>query len=162
MKFLKGMVVGALVALTFASGVVAQITGLLPTSYSGNEVWSIAIGGPGGPSTFASTASMRNSTGVQLATLAAPLAVPSTTANVCITAQPAGAANLTLPTPAFDGQIFEAINCTTGAFATNVFSIVPAAGQTLLGGNIALTTLAAGASRELRYVLSTNTWYPLR
>jgi hypothetical protein len=59
-------------------------------------------------------------------------------------------------------MIVQVVNGTTSNFATNVFSIVPASGQTLTGGNIALTTLAAGASRELRYVAATTTWYPMR
>lgn len=158
------MVGAALAALTFTAGALwAQQ--LVPTSFNGSESWSVALQGPGGTSEFVNTSMVRNSTGVLLSTLAAPLTLPSnpaSVANLCITAQPASGANITLPAVPFDGQIFEAINCTTGAFATNVFSIVPAAGQTLLGGNIALTTLAAGTSRELRYALSTNTWYPLR
>ena len=135
---------------------------LAPTSFSGNESWVVAVQGPGGTSEFVTTGIMQNSQGIVTQTLAAPFTMSSNQADLCITAQPASGANITLPASPFNGQIFEVINCTASAFATNVFSIVPNTGQTLLGGNIALTTLAAGASRELRYVLSTNTWYPLR
>ena len=155
------MLVGvALATLAFAAW--GQVTGLLPTSFNGNESWQVALQGPGGTSEYVTTGIMQNSQGIATSTLAAPLTMSASTADLCITAQPAGSANVTLPANPFNGQIVEVINCTTSNFAVNVFSIVPNTGQTLLGGNIPLTTLAAGASRELRYVLSTNTWYPLR
>lgn len=161
MRSVRAWMVGAAIAaLAFTTGVVAQqITSL---TLSGNEAIVAAQGGPGGSSIFVTTAQLRNTTGVTLSTLAAPLTLTPLTADLCITAQPASAANITLPATPFDGEIFEVINCTTSAFATNVFSVAPNTGQTLLGGNIALTTLAAGASKELRYVLSTTTWYPMR
>lgn len=162
MKKYRALLAGvALATLAFASGFVWGQTTIVPTALSDNETWQVG-NGAGGPSYFVTSGIMRNSVGVVLSTLAAPLAFPNGKGNLCITAQPAAAANITLPTTPTDGQIFEAINCTASNFATNAFSIVPSGSQTLLGGNIALTTLAAGASRELRYVLSTNTWYPLR
>jgi hypothetical protein len=106
---------------------------------------------------------MMNSTqSVATNTGAAAFTMTNQQSDIILTAQPAAAANITLPATPYNGQIVEVINGTTSAFATNVFSIVPNTGQTISGGNIALTTLAAGASKELRYVAATTTWYPVR
>lgn len=156
------MMVGAAFAALATAGAVWAQTTLVSNTFTDNETWAVAVGGPGGPSTFINLGAVRNTQGIVQSTLAAPFQMPNNKSDICITAQPASAANVTLPAAPTDGMIFEAINCTTSAFVTNVFSIVPSGSQTLLGGNIALTTLAAGASRELRYVLATNTWYPIR
>lgn len=135
---------------------------IVPGQLSGNECWN-AGQGPGGPSTgFVCTFMMNSTQSVTLSTGAAPQTMTNQQSDIIFTAQPAAAANVTLPAAPYNGQIVEVVNGTVSNFATNVFSIVPNTGQTLVGGNIALTTLAAGASKELRYVASTNSWYPLR
>jgi hypothetical protein len=105
---------------------------------------------------------LNNTQGVALNTGASAFTVGPTVSDIILTAQPVAAANISTPILPLNGQILEVINGTTSAFATNVFSIIPSGSQTIQGGSIALTTLGAGASRELRYVLSTNTWYPVR
>jgi hypothetical protein len=152
------IVVGALCALT--SPVWAQPVG--QSTLSGNECWN-AGQGPGGPSTgFVCAYMTRNSQGI----FPTPGSVGSFTmtpqqSDVVFTAQPIAQTITLTPTP-IDGQIVEFVNGTVAAFVTNVITVAPSAGQTLVGGNITLTTLAAGASRELRYSAATNSWYPLR
>jgi len=154
--FLAGAVIAAL-----ASAASAQPVTIF--NLTGNECWN-AGNGPGGPSAgFVCAYATRGTIGTVLNNGANPVTMNMNQSNLVLTAQPAAAANITLPpSPVPDGMVVEIINGTTGAFATNVFSIVPNTGQTLLGGNIALTTLAAGASKELRYSVTTNTWYPVR
>lgn len=157
-SFLAGAALTAL-ALT------ALAQQLAPGSFTGTETWVVALGGPGGTSEFVNTAMMRNTQGILTFAGGSAITMNNNSADVCLTAQPAAAANITLPPNPFDGQVVEVINCTTSNFATNVFSILANSGganATLLGGSIALTTLGAGASRELRYSLVTNTWYTLR
>ena len=154
-----------LAALAFGAGALAQTTGLFPTSFTGNETWSVALNGPGSQSEYVTSAMVRNTQGVTTNALTGAITLGNLQADLIITAQPASGANISLPPSPFDGQIVEVVNGTASAFATNVFSIIAnsnGANATLVGGSIALTTLAAGASKELRYVLSTNSWYPLR
>ena len=147
-------ILGALAALLLTAQAAPNITG--------QECWN-AGQGSGGPSAgYLCTFMVQNSQGVLTTALTAPMTMSQSASDIIITAQPAAAANITLPPSPLNGQIVEVVNGTTAAFATNVFSIVPSGSQTIVGGNIALTTLAAGASKELRYVQATNTWYPLR
>jgi len=157
---MKNLLMG-LVGLGLVVGL-ATAQPLGPTSLTGNEVVSMAIGGPGGPSIFVSTGMLRNSTGYTTTTVTTGVTIPNNTNRYIITAQPS-AATITLPiSPVFDGSMIEVVNGTASAFSTNVVNIAPNTGQTLVGGNIAITTLAAGASVELIYSLSNNTWYRVR
>jgi len=152
--------VGAAVAALTAAIVYGQQ--LVPTTLTGNEVATFAIGGPGGPSTFVSVAQLRNSTGYILNAVTASLTIPNNTNRFIITAQPAVATILLPVSPVFDGSMIEVINGMAAAFVTNAVTIQPNTGQTLVGGNVTITTLAAGASVEFQYSLSNNTWYRLR
>lgn len=135
---------------------------LVSTTLTGNEVLTAGLGGPGGEALFVPVSQLRNADGYVLATVSGSLTIPSNTRRYIITAQPA-VATISLPaSPVFDGSAIEVVNGTAAAFATNAVTINPNTGQTLIGGNIPITTLAAGASVEVQYSLSNNTWYRLR
>lgn len=156
----KALVAGAIIALAGVGFVAAQQ--LTTTTFSGNETWTVAVGGIGGQSQSVTMGQVRNSTGYTLNPVAGSLTIPNNTNRFIITAQPA-VATISLPlSPVFDGQMIEVVNGTASAFAANAVTVQPSAGQTLIGGNVTITTLAAGASTEFQYSLSNNTWYKLR
>lgn len=157
----RALMAGVVIAALASIGVLwAQ--GVTPTTLNGNEVIVAAIGGPGGPSTFVSTGQLRNSTGYVTTTVTGSTTIPNNTNRYIITAQPS-VATVSLPaSPVFDGSMIEVVNGTAAAFATNAVTVNPNTGQTLVGGNITITTLAAGASVEVIYSLPNNTWYRVR
>lgn len=106
---------------------------------------------------------LRNSTGYVTTTVSGSTTIPSTINRFIITAQPS-AATLTLPATSSipDGQMIEVVNGTASAFATNAVSIAPNSGQTIVGGNVSITTLAAKSSVELQFSAGNTTWYQLR
>jgi hypothetical protein len=161
MRWGKALAGAAVLAALATAAVIGQP--LTPTTLTGNEAIVAATGGPGGPSTFVTVNQLRNATGyVATATCCATVTIPNTVSRFIITAQPA-AGTLSLPaSPVFDGSIIEVINGTASAFATNAVTVNPNTGQTLVGGNITITTLGAGASIEVTYSLSNNTWYRVR
>ena len=163
MTRLKLMLSGAVIAALGGLAGYGWAQTIAVFNATGNECWNASAGGPGGPSAgYICTFLTRNSEGTSTSTGAAAQTLTYQTSSLILTAQPASGANITLPSPAPDGMVVEVINGTTGAFSANVFSVVPNSGQTLVGGNVALTTLAAGTSREFRFVAATNTWYPIR
>lgn len=148
----------AIATLTIALAVAQPVT---QNTLSGSECWS-AGQGPGGPSTFICANLLRNTVGMFLTPGAATLQLTPAQSSVIFTAQPP-TMTITLPaSPVPDGMMVELVNGTAAAFATNVLTVTVGGSQTLIGGNILLTTLAAGTSREIRYSLGTNTWYPAR
>lgn len=159
MTKLKTFLLGAVIA-ALAGYALAQTVG--QNNLSGNECWN-AGQGPGGPSTgFVCSNMLQSSQSVATNTGASSFTIGNNVATTIITAQPA-TGTITLPaSPVINGAIVEVVNGTTSAFATNVVNVVPNTGQTLNGGNVAITTLAAKASVEFRYVLSNNTWYQIR
>jgi hypothetical protein len=131
---------------------------------TGNEAWSIAVGGPGGPSIFTTVSQIRNTTGyvtIAGASVTGTVTIPVNVNRYIITTQPS-VATIQLPSAPFDGQMAEVVNGTASAFSTNAVTLNPNTGQTLIGGNITLTTLAAGSSVEVQYSLANTTWYRLR
>ncbi len=66
---------------------------------------------------------------------------------------------MNLPPLPYDGEIFEIINGSGGAFTQ--CTVAATDGATIV--NTATTgALAAGASTEWRYVLATTSWYRMR
>jgi hypothetical protein len=156
---MKRLLLATICAVGLLAPAVAQT--IVPGQLSGNECWN-AGQGPGGPSTGFLCTFMLNSTQTVTATAGATsFTLTNQQSDIIFTAQPA-AITITLPAAPYNGQIVEFINGTVSNFVTNVITVQPNTGQTLVGGNITLTTLAAGASRELRYVSSTTSWYPVR
>lgn len=153
--FLAGAVIAALSTFAFAQ-TIGQGT------ISGNECWN-AGQGPGGTTVgFVCANTLTSVQNTTTNTGAASFTIANNVATTILTAQPA-VSTITLPaSPVSNGAIVEIVNGTTAAFATNVVTVAPNSGQTLLGGNITITTLAAHASVEFRFNLSNNTWYQLR
>jgi len=162
-KFLLGL---ALVGVLSAPPAFAQ--SIVPNSLTGNECWT-AGQGPSGPSSFVCATGMRNATGYQLIT-----PTPSGTytpspavSNILLNGQPAASTVVTTPVSTstallYDGALFSVCNTTSGAFAANTTTIVAATGQTINGGTITITTLAAFTCVELQYVLASTTWYRIQ
>lgn len=154
--------VGGLCTPALAQSVIYQ-------DLSGNECWN-AGQGPGGPSQWLCSDVLRNSRQIVATTIAASATFGTTAAlaalryggNLVITAQPL-AATLTLPpNPVQDGAIAGVCNPTAGAFATNVVTLAPNTGQTLTGGNITLTTLAATTCVYVQFNRPNTTWFRLQ
>lgn len=126
---------------------------------TGNEVIVAAQGGPGGPSIFVTTGQLRNgmnmtttaTTSGTIAVTAAQSGLVSTAASVSLTVD--------LPPQPFDGQTFEWVNGSGGAFTAG--TVATTDGSTIVNGT-AMGTAGAGTSKEWRYVLSTNSWYAMR
>lgn len=160
MTKLRALLAGALVALAFAGGIAsAQL--ITSRSLTGSEVVSMATGGPGGPSIFVPSAQLRNSTGV--ATTALTTGTLSTLTNTfgstLISTTASVSLTVNLPANPWDGEIFEWVNGTAGAFTAGTIAVTD--GSTIVGST-ATGALAASASVEFRYVLSTNSWYKVR
>lgn len=155
---LKMMLVGAALA-ALATVAWGQVSSLFPTSFTGNETWQVAVQGPGGTSEFVTTAMLRNTTGVTTtAQTSGTLVLTSATSNLISTA---ASVSLTvdLPPKPFDGQIFEWLNGSGGAFTAGTIAVTD--GSTIVNGSTT-GTLAAGASKEWRYSLATTSWYAMR
>jgi len=144
-----------------ATAVLAQA--ITSRSLTGLEAWQVGTGGPGGPSIFVTSAQMRNSQGTittaQTSGTLSPVLTTST-ASLISTAAAGGTVVVQLPPSPFDGEIFEWVNGSAGAFTTGN-TVTTTDGSTIQGSNATLA-LAAAASIEFRYSLTTNTWYKLR
>ena len=155
----KLLLIGLLTVATTA--VLAQA--ITSRSLTGLEAWQVGTGGPGGPSIFVTSAQMRNSQGTittaQTSGTLSPVLTTST-ASLISTAAAGGTVVVQLPPSPFDGEIFEWVNGSAGAFTTGN-TVTTTDGSTIQGSNATLA-LAAAASIEFRYSLTTNTWYKLR
>lgn len=148
----------------FASPVSAQ--SVVQDNLSGNEAWS-AGQGPGGTSSFVSSNVIRNSWAKVPTTVAASVTIGVSTGltplrwggNLIITAQPLAATITLPPNPVQDGALVGVCNPTAAAFATNVVTLAANTGQTLTGGAITLTTLAATTCVRVQFHRATTTWY---
>lgn len=161
MAKLRTLLVGAAIAaLAFGGGLLAQ--GVVQSTLTGSECWN-AGQGPGGPTAgFVCSNLVTSVQAVATNSGAASFTIGNNVATTILTAQPA-VSTITLPaSPVSNGAIAEIVNGTASAFSTNAVTVAPNSGQTLLGGNITITTLAAHASVEFRYNLANTTWYQLR
>jgi hypothetical protein len=157
----KLLLVSTLVA--FLAGAAGYVFGQAISSrtLTGNEAWQVAIGGPGGSSIFTTIAQARNAQGVTTtATTSGTLVMTTNTATLISTAAAGGAMVVDLPPTPFDGEIFEWVNGSAGAFTTGN-TVATTDGSTIQGSNATLA-LAAASSIEFRYSIGTNTWYKLR
>lgn len=150
-------IAGALVALAFAGGVVAQQ--LASRTLTGNEVIVAALGGPGGSSQFVPVAQLRNAQGVATTALTTGTLVTTTLTATLVSTAASVSLTVDLPPLPYDGEVFEWVNGASGAFTAG--TIAQTDGSTIQGSTAA-STLAAGGSIEFRYVLATNTWYRMR
>ncbi|MBA0089297.1 MAG: hypothetical protein HRJ53_30265 [Acidobacteria bacterium Pan2503] len=137
------------------------ISGLASQSLTGNESWVVSVGGPQGtPGFYVTAAQFRNSTGVLTTAVTSGTITTTTTIGALIFTAAAAGVTVNLPPTPFDGQIFEVVNGTAASAFTGTNIVAVTDGSTIVGNSIG--TLAAGASKEWRYVLATNTWYAMR
>lgn len=154
----RALLAGALVALALAGGALAQI-GLTNRTMSGSEVVTMAQGGPGGPSIFAPSSQLRNATGLTTTALTSGTLVLTTATGTLVSTAASASLAVTLPPLPWDGEIFEWVNGSGGAFTGA--TVTTSDGSTLVN-NTSFATLAAGSSVEFRYALSTTSWYRVR
>ena len=149
----------AIAALGFATGTWAQVN-LTNRSMSGLETWSVSQGGPGGPSIFTTSGQMRNSQGVTTTALTSgTLATLTTTTASLVSTAASVSLTVNLPATPFDGEIFEWVNGSGGAFTAGTIAVTDGSTTVNFG---TIGALAAGSSVEYRYVLSTTSWYRIR
>jgi len=158
MTKLRTLLVGALLALAFIGGVIAQ-TGLTSRTLSGNEAWQ-AGEGIGGSSFFLTSGQIRNSQGVATTAVTSGTlsTITNTTGSVIFTAASVST-TVNLPTLPWDGEIMEIVNGSAGAFTQ--CTVAATDGSTIVNGAVT-GALGTGTSAEWRYVLSTNSWYKMR
>lgn len=154
--------VGGLAAPASAQSVIYQ-------DLTGNECWS-AGRGPGGPSAYLCADVLRDSNQIVATTVAASITLGSSAGvtqlryggNLAITAQPLAATITLPPNPIPDGTVVGVCNPTASPFATNVVTVAANTGQTLTGGSIAITNLAAVTCVQVQFNRPTTTWYRIR
>lgn len=126
---------------------------------SGNECWA-AGQGPGGPAAYLCTNIVRN--GSAFSTFSGSGAVVTTASPTNSTLFWVGTApttwTITLPTPAFDGEI---VTVGTDTTLTTLVTVNPASGQTM-DGTFNAQTITAPASVEFQFSFPTLKWYRLR
>jgi hypothetical protein len=153
----KYLLAGALLA--FAGPALAQQA----TNVSGNECWN-AGQGPGGPSTGALCLNMvRN--GQAFTTFSGSGAQTTTATQNNATMMWTGTAPttwaITLPNPAFDGEIIEISTDTTLTTNVTVTAGTTPQNQTLAAA-YSSQTISAGASVEFRFSYPALKWWRLR
>jgi hypothetical protein len=159
MTKLRALLAGAVIAALGLFAGIALSQQLTSRTLTGNEAWAVGIGGPQGPSLFITTAQSRNSQGVlNTALTSGSLVLTTNTATLVSTAASASLA-VTLPSLPFDGEIFEWVNGSGGAFTGA--TVTTTDGSTLVN-NTTFATLGAGSSVEFRYLIATNSWYRIR
>lgn len=136
---------------------------------TGNETWQ-AGQGPGGPGAYITSGMVRGGTNGGLVVIGGNFTIGATDSttgmseggNILLAAQPAAATITLPPNPVVNGAVIGICNTTAGAFATNVVTLAPSSGQTLSGGNITLTTLAALTCVRVQFNRPNTTWYRIQ
>jgi hypothetical protein len=156
---LKYKVLLALALVALAAFAAAQTLG--SRSLTGNEVVQVAVGGPGGTSIFVPTAQLRGGSNPVTTAQTTGTLSPVLTNAVGLLVSTAASTSVTvqLPPQPYDGQAFVWVNGSAGAFTAGTLAT---ADGSAIQGSTAAGTLAAGASVQYVYVLSTNTWYKAR
>jgi hypothetical protein len=149
-----GLVVGALLALAIpSSGQVVQ------NQVTGNEVW-VAGQGPGGAGNFLNIGGVSNRAAMTL--VSGSGAATTTMTQAQSTLMWTGAAPttwaVTLPSPAYDGQI---VTLGTDTTLTTMVTVTAGSGQTL-SATYNSQTLTAVTSVEFQYTNATTKWFRLR
>lgn len=156
------LIAGAILALALAGGAIAQQ--LTFYNLTGAETFVVSIGGIGGQSTYATINQVRNSSGHQLVATGTTVAsAPTNAVGNLIATGAITTWNVTLPNPAFDGEVFSVVNGTGSSFSSNttVTATTTPQNQTL-AQTYSSQTLSAGASAEWQYDYATLTWYRMR
>jgi hypothetical protein len=165
-RFMPRIALGSLVALGLLAGgylAFAQVSQITSRTLSGSEVVVVANSGPGGASFFAPTGQLRNAQNTITSAATSGTVSSLTNTNVASfisTAACGGAMTVNLPATPWDGEIFEWVNGSGGAFTTGCV-VATTDGSSIVNG-AGVTTLGAGVSTEWRYSLGTNSWYRMR
>lgn len=158
-KWVVAFFLGLIAATAIAQSVVQD-------DLTGNETWQ-AGQGPGGPGSFITSGMVRGSRNGGLVVIGGSFTIGATdsTSNmndggtILLAAQPAAATITLPPNPVVNGSVVSICNTTAAPFATNVVTLAPNTGQTLSGGNITLTTLAALTCVKVQFNRGNTTWY---
>ena len=149
-----GLVVGALVALAIPSS--AQV---VQNNVTGNEVW-VAGQGPGGPGNFLNIGGVSNRAAITLVSGsgAATTAMTQAQSTLMWTGAAPTTWAVTLPSPAYDGQI---VTLGTDTTLTTMVTVTAGSGHTL-SATYNSQTLTAVTSVEFQFVFSSLKWFRLR
>jgi len=146
--------VGALVALAIPSS--AQV---VQNNVTGNEVW-VAGQGPGGPGNFLNIGGVSNRAAITLVSGsgAATTAMTQAQSTLMWTGAAPTTWAVTLPSPAYDGQI---VTLGTDTTLTTMVTVTAGSGHTL-SATYNSQTLTAVTSVEFQFVFSSLKWFRLR
>jgi hypothetical protein len=147
----------ALAVAAFAAPALAQP--VTQNNVSGQECWN-AGQGPGGPGSFLCINLVRNGTALQTFSGAGAQTFTATQANSTLywTGTAPTTWTITLPSPAFDGEI---VSVATNTTLTTLVTVNAGAGQTL-DGTFNAQTIAANTSVEFQFNFAGLKWYRLR
>ena len=154
------MLIGVVLVAALATWAIAQVSGLISTTLTGNEVVVAAVGGPGGPSFFVPTGQLRNASGMKTFSGSGAQTyqmLPSDSTLFWIGAAPT-TWTITTPVAPYDGQILQLATDTT---LTTLVTLTPATGQTLQAA-FSSQTVTAGTSLEWQYTIATTKWQRVR
>jgi hypothetical protein len=147
----------ALAVAAFAAPALAQP--VTQNNVTGNECWQVGQG-PGGPGQYFCINLSRNGTAFATFSGAGAQTFTATTANS--TLYWVGTApttwTITLPSPAFDGEI---VTVATDTTLTTLVTVNPASGQTM-DGTYNAQTITAFNSVEFQFSFAALKWYRLR
>lgn len=145
---------GALVALAIPSS--AQV---VQNNVTGNEVW-VAGQGPGGPGNFLNIGGVSNRAAITLVSGsgAATTAMTQAQSTLMWTGAAPTTWAVTLPSPAYDGQI---VTLGTDTTLTTMVTVTAGSGHTL-SATYNSQTLTAVTSVEFQFVFSSLKWFRLR
>jgi hypothetical protein len=153
------LAVGALFALTWA----ALAQPVTQNNLSGNECWS-AGQGPGGSSSFLCVNLVRN--GSALTTFSGSGAFTTAGTQATSTYMWVGTApttwTITLPNPAFDGEIVQVATDTLLTTLVTVQSSTTPQNQVVLAPTFSAQTIAANASVEWQFNFANLRWIKIR
>lgn len=144
-----------LAGLLFAALAFAQT--VVQTTITGNEVW-VAGQGPGGPGNYIGIDTVRN--GQRLITTSGSGAATSTATGGTLywTSTAPTTWTVTLPSPAFAGEM---VRLGTDTTLTSMVTVAAGAGQSL-DFTYSGVTLTAGTSVLFQYRAANTTWYRLQ
>lgn len=147
-------------AILLGLGGLAAAQPITQQDVTGNECWN-AGQGPGGPTAgFVCMNVTRNGTAMQIFSGSGTVNTTLTQANSTVywhsTAPTAW--NITLPSPAFDGEV---VSVATDTTLTTMVTITAGSGQSL-SSTYNAQTLSANTSVEWQYSRGTTTWYRVR
>jgi len=152
---------GALLALALGIGVgfYAQGQPVTQQSISGNECWN-AGQGPGGPSQFLCINQVRNGAALTIFSGSGAQTFTATQANSTLfwSGTAPTTWTITLPSPAFDGEI---ISVGTDTTLTTLVTVNAGTGQTM-NGTFTSQTISANTSVEFQFNASGAKWYRAR